>query len=472
MNNTDYKNHFNRKRDNGMMFHRNNPPLNKPLDNPFAVSNSDNSGVQSGSHGNFNSGFRTNNANEGRHQAHFYGWDNPNLNENGTGGSGTSNGVSGNNGFNVNPVTTVGGIRNNDISDNLFLNLGGGGHNGNFNNGPVAGDTYNSSSTSSDNGNSLSGYICNLNSNNNAFGSGFEYVSGKVSSNNETNSTACNMQSFTSQFEKNNSTFGMFNLNSNTASQLVMGIVSSTVKETAGLNPEKISQLQLWFPQTIASLKSHFVVSHEYVLKKLLFMIFPFIVFFTHENNMNCRALSYENYQNSISSCGESDMRTLPTLFSDLYIPLMGFITYVLADGVINGVFSQFKPQILGSTASFSIVLLITEIILFQLGSYIFAGRVLTTLDLFSSMGYKYTSIVLCDLILLFIGGRRNHIFWFFFIYISLSSSLVVYLMLKVISNHNLSNQYSMIQQSGLTFVILIFSIFQVPLCWILLPSV
>lgn len=258
----------------------------------------------------------------------------------------------------------------------------------------------------------------------------------------------------------------MLNFGNNT-SQLVMGIVSNTVKETTGLNSEKISQLQLWFPQTIASLRSHFAVSHEYVLKKIFLIICPFIMFFTQ----NKKSFSYNNHT-SISSNTSDGGACLPTLFSDLYIPLMGFITYVLADGVINGVFSQFNPQILGSTATFSIVLLITEIILFQLVAYIFSARVLSTLDLISTLGYKYTSIVLCDFVLLSTGGIKTHLFWGLFIYFSISSSLLVYMMLKVISTQSFSNQFSMIQQSGLTIVIFISSLVQIPLCWILLPSI
>ncbi|OII71287.1 uncharacterized protein cubi_01762 [Cryptosporidium ubiquitum] len=258
----------------------------------------------------------------------------------------------------------------------------------------------------------------------------------------------------------------MLNFGNNT-SQLVMGIVSNTVKETTGLNSEKISQLQLWFPQTIASLRSHFAVSHEYVLKKIFLIICPFITFFTQSK----KPFSYENHT-SISSNANDGGACLPTLFSDLYIPLMGFITYVLADGVINGVFSQFNPQILGSTATFSIVLLITEIILFQLVAYIFSARVLSTLDLISTLGYKYTSIVLCDFVLLSTGGIKTHVFWGLFIYFSISSSLLVYMMLKVISTQSFSNQFSMIQQSGLTIVIFISSLAQIPLCWILLPSI
>ncbi|KAH8584066.1 5 transmembrane domains [Cryptosporidium sp. chipmunk genotype I] len=266
-----------------------------------------------------------------------------------------------------------------------------------------------------------------------------------------------------SSFPSNN----MLNFGNNT-SQLVMGIVSNTVKETTGLNSEKISQLQLWFPQTIASLRSHFAVSHEYVLKKIFLIICPFITFFT-QNKRN--SFSYENHT-SISSNASDGGACLPTLFSDLYIPLMGFITYVLADGVINGVFSQFNPQMLGSTATFSIVLLTTEIILFQLIAYIFAARVLSTLDLISTLGYKYTSIVLCDFALLSTGGVKTHLFWGLFIYFSISSSLLVYMMLKVISTQSFSNQFSMIQQSGLTIVIFISSLVQIPLCWILLPSI
>ncbi|KAL5368501.1 transmembrane domain-containing protein [Cryptosporidium parvum] len=259
----------------------------------------------------------------------------------------------------------------------------------------------------------------------------------------------------------------MLNFGNNT-SQLVMGIVSNTVKETTGLNSEKISQLQLWFPQTIASLRSHFAVSHEYVIKKILLIICPYITFFTQNKR---KSFSYENHT-SISSNANDGGVNLPTLFSDLYIPLMGFITYILADGVINGVFSQFNPQMLGSTATFSIVLLITEIILFQLVAYIFAARVLSTLDLISTLGYKYTSIVLCDFALLSTGGIKTYLFWALFIYFSISSSLLVYMMLKVISTRSFSNQFSMIQQSGLTIVIIISSLVQIPLCWILLPSI
>jgi hypothetical protein len=78
----------------------------------------------------------------------------------------------------------------------------------------------------------------------------------------------------------------------------------------------------------------------------------------------------------------------------DLYIPVMGLITYVLLTGFIMGTQMRFTPEDLGINASSLLAWLAFEIILIWLG--LFLARVtaqLSLLDIISYCSYKYISI-------------------------------------------------------------------------------
>ncbi|EEA05051.1 Hrf1 family protein [Cryptosporidium muris RN66] len=251
-------------------------------------------------------------------------------------------------------------------------------------------------------------------------------------------------------------------------SQFVMGFVANKVKETTGVDSEQISQLQLWFPNTIALLRRHFAVSHEYVARKLFLLVCPFAALATRQGREHIFSASSISPQSDSQECSY-----LPTLFPDLYIPLMSLITYILAVGVIHGAYGHFHPQLLGSTATFASALMFAEVTLIQFCSYIFSGRIQSILEIISALGYKYVSTVLCYIIILITGGIKSNLFWIASLYLSISTVIVIYLTLSYIMKSELYAQYNAAyQKSGSNIVLYVASIIQIPILWSLLPSI
>ncbi|CAM4576115.1 unnamed protein product [Leuciscus chuanchicus] len=79
----------------------------------------------------------------------------------------------------------------------------------------------------------------------------------------------------------------------------------------------------------------------------------------------------------------------------DLYIPVMGFITYVLVAGLALGTQNRFSPEILGIQASSALVWLIIEVLAVLLSLYLVTVNTdLTTIDLVAFSGYKYVGMI------------------------------------------------------------------------------
>merc|ERR1719487_1131100 len=77
----------------------------------------------------------------------------------------------------------------------------------------------------------------------------------------------------------------------------------------------------------------------------------------------------------------------------DLYVPLMAYVTYVLLYGLTRGASGTFTPDLLASTATFAMVLLVLEVMVAKLGCYLSGAAVISMLDLFANCGYKYVSL-------------------------------------------------------------------------------
>ncbi|XP_061683860.1 protein YIF1B isoform X3 [Syngnathoides biaculeatus] len=150
----------------------------------------------------------------------------------------------------------------------------------------------------------------------------------------------------------------------------------------------------------ISKLKYYFAVDTLYVGKKLGLLVFPYM----HEN--------WEvSYQRDTPVAPRFDLNA-----PDLYIPAMGFITYVLVAGLALGTqnrsFSligpekakmakqkrqqqQFSPELLGVQASSALVWLIMEVLAVLLSLYLVTVNTdLTTIDLLAFSGYKYVGMI------------------------------------------------------------------------------
>ncbi|KAM8769176.1 protein YIF1B isoform 1-T1 [Acanthopagrus schlegelii] len=130
----------------------------------------------------------------------------------------------------------------------------------------------------------------------------------------------------------------------------------------------------------ISKLKYYFAVDTVYVGKKLGLLVFPYM----HEN--------WEvSYQQDTPVAPRFDVNA-----PDLYIPAMGFITYVLVAGLALGTQNKFSPELLGVQASSALVWLIMEVLAVLLSLYLVTVNTdLTTIDLLAFSGYKYVGMII-----------------------------------------------------------------------------
>jgi len=79
----------------------------------------------------------------------------------------------------------------------------------------------------------------------------------------------------------------------------------------------------------------------------------------------------------------------------DLYIPVMGFVTYVLICGFSLGLQERFSPEKLGMLASSLLIWSMMEVLVIWLTLYVLNIQTpLKVLDLFAFSSYKYVGMI------------------------------------------------------------------------------
>jgi hypothetical protein len=99
----------------------------------------------------------------------------------------------------------------------------------------------------------------------------------------------------------------------------------------------------------------------------------------------------------------------------------MALVTYILLSTLLAGLRGAFHPELLGYTATLAISVLLLEILVIKLGTFLLAiSSSSQLLDLVAYSGYKFvaviTSLLLSELISLFIGHRAV-VSWVVFLY-------------------------------------------------------
>ncbi|ESW95850.1 hypothetical protein KL918_003407 [Ogataea parapolymorpha] len=152
--------------------------------------------------------------------------------------------------------------------------------------------------------------------------------------------------------------------------------------------------MQQNFGQLVANqdIKYYFKVSNQYVLSKLLLILFPF------RNKTWTRQLRSTDVSQSV------EMYATPiedVNAPDLYIPLMSFVSYVLLWAVFSGINGTFHPQLLGYATTRTLAFYLMDICLIKISFYVLGvnqkNRKLW--DLVSYSGYKFISILVLMLI-------------------------------------------------------------------------
>jgi len=186
-------------------------------------------------------------------------------------------------------------------------------------------------------------------------------------------------------------------------------------------------------------LKFYFAVNNKYVVQKLGVLLCPF----RRKPEDWCRMLGEEvALTPSSSQHGPRESQPQQTTSShkyakpwadlncpDLYIPLMAFITFVMATGYSKGRSHKFTPQTLVDVTSQCFVVEIMETLLLRLGVYMLqAPGSFFELGAFSS--YKYVGLCISQIGGLFLQG------WPFYLLLLYLGSAMTYFMLKSMANN------------------------------------
>jgi hypothetical protein len=149
------------------------------------------------------------------------------------------------------------------------------------------------------------------------------------------------------------------------------------------------------------TLRSYFAVDNSYVRTKLVRVLFPF---------------AHRNWSRLEISGGDGDSAvyatpTKDTNAPDLYIPLMGAITFVLIVSFVKGTSMNFTPDVLYEVSQHCAFMQIMEIIFIKFLLYLFghARAQLGFFDVLAFTGYKYVGLCVNMLVAMCFG------WWFYY---------------------------------------------------------
>jgi len=149
----------------------------------------------------------------------------------------------------------------------------------------------------------------------------------------------------------------------------------------------------LWTLISALQLKYYFTVNNTYVINKIGIILCPI----RHKNWRRQRDPSYASSSTSQATpVYEMKAPQHDPNAPDLYIPMMAFITYILLRGYIVARASQFSPDVLGVTASKSLLGLMVEVSLIKLGFWVIEEFSPFLFDLVAFCSYKYVGFVVC----------------------------------------------------------------------------
>ncbi|GAB7348095.1 hypothetical protein MBLNU459_g6120t1 [Dothideomycetes sp. NU459] len=136
----------------------------------------------------------------------------------------------------------------------------------------------------------------------------------------------------------------------------------------------------------VSALKHYFNVSNSYVVTKLYLVLFPW------------RHKPWSRQQQPMSANGQGPMFLPPREdinSPDMYIPVMAFVTYILLSTLLAGLRGVFRPELLGLTATNAFAVVIIELVLLKLGTYLLnISNESQWLDLVAYSGYKFVGVI------------------------------------------------------------------------------
>lgn len=155
--------------------------------------------------------------------------------------------------------------------------------------------------------------------------------------------------------------------------------------------------MSLW-PQLVQSARQYFNVTHGYVLRKALWQLAPLNS--EKKKSSEGEINAEKDWTARVYKGLEVDIEV-----PDAYIPTMGFITYVLLFCLIQGLQERFSPDVLSSTLTFAVVVLVLETTAAKAALFMAGAVDAPIVDLVALLGYKYFHLSLQLMLGLIIGG-------------------------------------------------------------------
>ncbi|KAL6858120.1 Protein transport protein yif1 [Amphichorda felina] len=203
--------------------------------------------------------------------------------------------------------------------------------------------------------------------------------------------------------------------------------VAAQFGQTAFKHGQEIVEQNFGRYVNVSALKHYFNVSNSYVVNKLFLVLFPW----RHKGWSRKQAVG-ANGQEGYYLPPREDINS-----PDMYIPVMGLVTYVLLSTLFAGLRGEFKPELLGVTTTTSMIIVIVEIVALKLGCYLLSISSQSQLfDLIAYSGYKFVGIIVTIIVAqTFNGGKGTGgwVGWLVFIYTFLANSLFLLRSLKYV---------------------------------------
>ncbi|UZP37760.1 hypothetical protein NXS19_005576 [Fusarium pseudograminearum] len=203
--------------------------------------------------------------------------------------------------------------------------------------------------------------------------------------------------------------------------------VAAQFGQTAFRHGQEYVEQNLGRYVNVSALKHYFNVSNSYVVNKLFLVLFPW----RHKPWSRKQAVG-QNGQDGWYLPPRDDINS-----PDMYIPVMALVTYILLSTLIAGLNHQFQPELLGKTATISLIVVIVEIFFLKLGCYLLSiSSQSQLLDLIAYSGYKFVGIIVTVVVAEILNGGKGTggwVGWLIFFYTYLANSLFLMRSLKYV---------------------------------------
>ena len=173
----------------------------------------------------------------------------------------------------------------------------------------------------------------------------------------------------------------------------------------------------------MTALKHYFNVTTSYVLRKLLLVLFPWRhkPWSRSQRHPNTGSQDQSNYSYYFLPPRE-DLNS-----PDMYIPVMAFVTYVLLSALLAGLRGAFHPEVMGSTFMYALFVVIVELMILKLGTYLLSiTNESQLLDLVAYSGYKFVGVIVTLVVseIVSLGqGTGGWASWIIFVYTFLANA-------------------------------------------------